>query len=90
MLTDVAVKITPTNTACTNTVLPCAGSIQPSFKNQNVNAPPPIRGTITPQSAIIKDASPHFFSSLISVSRPAQNIRTITPISARWSINAVW
>ena len=39
---------------------------------------------------IIYNAFPHFLSSLMSVSRPAQNIRTITPISDKCSIKSVW
>ena len=90
ILTDVAVKTTPTNTAWINNELSGLASIQPSSKNQYVNAPPPISGAITPNTAIINDAFPHFLSSLMSVSRPAQNIRTITPISDKCSIKSVW
>ena len=80
ILTDVAVRITPTKTSCRNVDVERVGSAVP---NRNAVAAPPTRGTITPIRAIIELASPHFFISRISVSRPATNISTITPISDR-------
>ena len=78
-----AVNIIPINTFC-NIVLT-------SFPLLNILAikNPPARGIITPSTAIINDALPVFFNWLISVSKPAVNISTITPNSASFWINSV-
>ena len=61
----------------------------PVLLKKLVSAQPPSRGTITPITAITAEATPHFFSSCTSVSRPALNISTITPISATLLIRLV-
>ena len=81
MLTDVAVNTTPINTFCKKV----SGS---GLKNA-ARKYPPKRGTTTPKQAMTKDALPDFFSSAISVSKPAVNINTMTPISAIWSRKTV-
>ena len=82
ILTEVAVRITPIKIFCRKILADASDSIIPGRLNKYAVANPPASGTSTPQSAIIKDAFPHALSSLISVSIPAQNIRTTTPISA--------
>ena len=74
MLTEVAVRMTPIKTFCKN-ASDCVLKME-AMTN------PPASGTITPIKAIRKDALPERLSSPISVSRPAVNISTITPISA--------
>ena len=76
ILTEVAVNIIPMNTFCNMALT--------SFPLLNILAikNPPTRGIITPSTAIINDALPVFFNWLISVSKPAVNISTITPNSA--------
>ena len=67
------------------TVLPLAPaseSIIPGLLKKYATTKPPARGTRTPSNAITNEAFPLFFNSSISVSIPAQNIRTTTPISA--------
>ena len=87
MLTEVAVRITPTKIFCRITILSGVPSV--GWLKKYVSAKPPRRGTITPIKAITKEALPVFFSSLISVSKPAVNIRMITPSSAICVINSV-
>ena len=82
MLTEVAVSMTPINIFCKKRLPPASDSIIPGRLKSMATAYPPNRGTITPIRAIINDARPLFFSSSRSVSIPAQNIRTMTPISA--------
>ena len=89
ILTDVAVRITPINTFCKNRLQLASESITPGRLNTLATANPPISGTITPISAITNAFFPLFFSSSISVSNPAQNISTITPISARLCMKSV-
>ena len=82
MLTEVAVNTTPINMFCSKTLHDASDSIIPGLlKNQAAKKPPAI-GRKTPQKAITTAAFPLFFNSLISVSSPALNIRTITPSSA--------
>ena len=59
----------------------CASETPPWLKNE-ARANPPIKGISIPKIAIIIEAFPVFFNSLISVSSPAVNIKTITPNSA--------
>ena len=87
MLTDVAVRMTPTKTFCSITIVSLVPSV--GLLKKYVSAEPPSKGTITPIRAMIKDALPVFFSSRTSVSRPAVNIRIITPSSAICVINSV-
>ena len=80
ILTDVAVMITPMNIFCQNR-LDISGFC--SVLKKCAKKKPPPSGTNTPSRAMTNDASPAFFSSCKSVSRPALNIRTITPNSAK-------
>ena len=80
MLTEVAVRITPTNTSCRNVG---ADNPESAVPKQNAVIAPPTSGTITPHRAMTVLATPHFFISRISVSSPAANMSTITPISDR-------
>ena len=89
MLTEVAVSITPINAFWSTTLHEASESITPGLLKKYATANPPIIGMITPQSAITNAAFPLFFSSLISVSSPAQNISTITPSSATLLKNSV-
>ena len=76
--TEVAVKITPKNKF----------SIQASGPTLYIMpiAYPIARGTKTPNTAITNAFKPAFFRSVILVSRPAPNIKTITPISDKVEI----
>ena len=51
---------------------------------------PPNNGKTTPNTATRNDAKPLFLSSSKSVSRPAINIRRITPISEAFWIKSVY
>ena len=85
ILTEVAVRIIPIKMFCKVILVGKSLSLL-----KIVATPQPARsGTITPSNAIINDDLPVFLSSLISVSSPAQNIRTITPISETCLINSV-
>ena len=86
ILTDVAVRIIPIKIFCS---IGLASPSTLSLLNIDAIPHPPSRGTITPNSAIINDDAPVFLSSFISVSSPAQNIKTITPISETCVINSV-
>ena len=81
MLTEVAVRMTPMKRFCKK-------FSPPRLKNQE-SRNPPASGTSTPHSAMTKEARPDRLSSAMSVSSPAVNIRTMTPISAHWSRKAV-
>ena len=89
ILTDVAVKITPIKIFCKKTVPLASDSILPGILKKAPTKYPPTKGTATPKIAITKEAFPLFLSSLTSVSRPAQNINTITPISEELRIKSV-
>ena len=82
ILTEVAVRITPIKILryITRSAAP-----PPSVKKYATRYPPR-QGTITPISAMTREARPLFFSFWISVSSPAENIRTMTPTSERLSI----
>ena len=82
ILTEVAVSTIPIKIFWRKMLPPASDAIMPGLLKKYARANPPASGTSTPQSAMIKDAFPLAFNSLISVSRPAQNIRTITPSSA--------
>ena len=84
ILTDVAVKITPMKMFCSKML--ALASDSDSVLNAMASRNPPAKGTSTPISAMINDARPVFFSSLMSVSIPAVNINTITPISDTFSM----
>ena len=79
MLTEVAVKMIPIKMFCRKILAP--GPAIASLLKKCAKANPPPSGTRTPINAITKDALPVFFSSWISVSKPAVNIRTMTPTS---------
>ena len=81
MLTEVAVRTTPTKTF--SRMVP-----EPRLKQQ-ASAVPPARGTSTPISAMIKAAFPDLRSSSKSVVKPAVNISTMTPSSDRSSSSGV-
>ena len=85
MLTEVAVRIVPTNTFSSIPLL----SIKPAAAAPHARAVPMSRGTITPSRATQKPALPLCFSSLMSVPIPAENISTMTPNSLSWEINSV-
>ena len=87
ILTDVAVRIIPIKIFC-NSGAAVASEIPPLL-NIEARANPPARGIIIPRIAITIEAFPVFFNSLISVSSPAVNIKTITPSSATWRIKSV-
>ena len=82
ILTDVAVKMIPIKIFCKKIEQDASDAIKSGLLKNQAAANPPISGTTTPNNAIIKEAFPLSFNSLISVSIPAQNINTITPISA--------
>jgi len=81
ILTLVAVKITPMKKFWSVVLAVAVDSIIPGRLKIHAIPYPPTRGINTPISAMIKDAFPVLFNSPISVSSPAQNISTITPIS---------
>ena len=89
ILTLVAVRITPIKIFCSMILAEALDSIMPGLLKNQATPRPPASGTSTPNSAMTKDALPLLFSSSISVSRPAQNISTITPISDTSWINSV-
>ena len=89
ILTLVAVRITPIKMFCSMILADALEAIIPGLLKNQATPKPPASGTSTPNSAMIKEALPLFFSSSISVSRPAQNINTITPISDTSWINSV-
>ena len=85
ILTEVAVNITPINICCKNKLE--SKELLVLKKLARIN--PKMRGTIIPKIAITTEATPLFFNSLISVSNPAVNIKTITPSSASCCIKSV-
>ena len=85
MLTEVAVKIVPTNTFSSIPLL----SMSPAAAAPHASAAPITSGTSTPSSATQKPAFPLCFNSLMSVPIPAENIRTMTPSSLSWEMNSV-
>ena len=85
MLTEVAVRIVPVKTLSRKPVV----SMRPSSSAPQASAVPIRNGTTTPRTATMKPALPLFFSSLMSVPIPAENINTITPSSLSCAVNSV-
>ena len=81
MPTLVAAKITPINTASSISVLSAASAEKPP-RNGTASKNPPTTGTRTPPNAMRVAFSPERFSSFTSVSSPAENRISTTPISA--------
>ena len=81
MPTLVAARITPINTASSISVLSAASAENPPKKG-TASKNPPATGTSTPPNAMSVAFSPERLSSLTSVSKPAENRISTTPISA--------
>ena len=87
--TEVAVRMTPMNRFCRYNGADRPELIIPGRLKYFATKYPPISGTMTPIKAMTKDAFPVRFNSWTSVSSPAVNISTMTPISAESLINCV-
>lgn len=85
MLTEVAVRIVPTNTASSHP----PAEISPQRSAAMARPAPMSSGVKTPSSATQKPAFPDSFRSWMLVPMPAVNRITITPNSEIWSKNSV-